>query len=32
MMVNSHPNPFECSEADTSREYVTPAFQAYGHS
>ena len=29
-MVNSQPNPFEFSEADTCREYVTPAIQAAG--
>ncbi len=30
MTVNSQPNPFEYSEADTCREYVTPAIQAAG--
>ena len=30
MTVNSQPNPFEFSEADTCREYVTPAIQAAG--
>jgi hypothetical protein len=30
MTVNSRPNPFEFSEADTCREYVTPAIQAAG--
>lgn len=30
MSHNSQPNPFEFSEADTCREYVTPAIQAAG--
>jgi hypothetical protein len=30
MTVNSQPNPFEFSEADTCREYETPAIQAAG--
>ena len=30
MTVNSQPNSFEFSEADTCREYVTPAIQAAG--
>lgn len=28
MIVNSQPTSFECSEADTCPEYVTPAIQA----
>ena len=30
MTVNNQPNPFEISEADTCREFVTPAIQAAG--
>lgn len=30
MTVNNQPNPFEFSEADTCREFVTPAIQAAG--
>ena len=30
MTVSSTPNPFEFSEADTCREFVTPAIQAAG--
>ncbi|WP_371134259.1 N-6 DNA methylase [Polaromonas sp.] len=30
MTVNSRPNPLEFSEADTCREFVTPAIQAAG--
>jgi len=30
MTVNNQPNPFEYSEADTCREYVTPAIQSAG--
>ena len=30
MTNNSEPNPFEFSEADTCREFVTPAIQAAG--
>lgn len=30
MMVNNQPNPFEFSEADTCREFVTLAIQAAG--
>ena len=30
MTVNSQPNPFEFSEADTCREYGTPAIQVAG--
>ena len=30
MTVNFQPNPFEYSEADTCREFVTPAIQAAG--
>ena len=30
MSHHSQPNPFEFSEADTCREYVTPAIQAAG--
>ena len=30
MTANSQPNLFEFSEADTCREYVTPAIQAAG--
>lgn len=30
MTVSSAPNPFEFSEADTCREFVTPAIQVAG--
>lgn len=30
MTAHHQPNPFEFSEADTCREYVTPAIQAAG--
>ena len=30
MTVHQQPNPFEFSETDTCREYVTPAIQAAG--
>lgn len=30
MSRSSQPNPYEFSEADTCREYVTPAIQAAG--
>lgn len=34
MTINSRTNPFEFSEADTCREYVTPVIQAtsWGYS
>ena len=30
MTLSSAPNPFEFSEADTCREFVTPAIQTVG--